>query len=57
MSCGFKVRHPQHPSLETEVLTSAQGAVESGMRCLEINSVSIDPDTWWVFNKSQIPLL
>lgn len=57
MSRGFKVRHPQHPSLETEVLTSAQGAVESGMRCLEINSVSIDPDTWWVFNKSQIPLL
>ena len=30
LSHGFKVCHPQLPSLETEVITSTKGAAESG---------------------------
>lgn len=40
-----------------EVVTSAKGAAESRLQCVEINSVSTDPDTWQVFSKSQTPLL
>lgn len=40
-----------------EVVTSAKGAAESRLQCVEINSVSTDPDIWQVFSKSQTPLL